>query len=296
MPANPFDQASRYFAKLDSEDFLGWLLGLTLSQFAFRGWLDTRRLPFPGELDRINDTVAHIEDLQNNHEPWALILEFQIEPDALLFGRALIYGGQLWIELKPVQERGDRFNIGILIVNLTGRGRTGRTMQLKGTRIFTAMQPQEINLCELDAQSTLNDIVAGTTPRVVLPLIPLMQGGGDLAIIQQWMVIASKESDARRRGEYAGLAQVFAEATDHADVWIQALKGWNMIQSKVVNGWKAEERVEALLEVLDLRFGSIPSDLETTIRAMSDLATLKKWVAAAVTAGTLADFRQTCQL
>ena len=102
------------------------------------------------------------EHVPTGQQPWALILEFQLEPDPLLFGRAMIYGGQLWIEVKPSEERGDRFLIGVLVVNLTGRGSTGRTMALPGTRILTAMQPQEVSLCELDAKATLDGIAAGT--------------------------------------------------------------------------------------------------------------------------------------
>jgi len=45
-----FDQAGRYGAKLDPPEFVRWLVaGLHPSLF-FRRWLDTRTLPFPGEL------------------------------------------------------------------------------------------------------------------------------------------------------------------------------------------------------------------------------------------------------
>ena len=63
MAANPFDQASRYLAKLDPPAFLAWLLRLALSAFVFRRWLDTRLIRFPGEPDRACDTVAFLEDV-----------------------------------------------------------------------------------------------------------------------------------------------------------------------------------------------------------------------------------------
>ena len=41
-----FDQAARYVAKLDPPGFLRWLLSSLDPGLAFRGWLDTRTLPF----------------------------------------------------------------------------------------------------------------------------------------------------------------------------------------------------------------------------------------------------------
>src|SRR5262249_16779098 len=94
----------------------------------FRRWLDTRLLRFPGEPDRTCDTVAHLEDLEANQLPWAVVVEFQIEPLTLMFGRLLGYFGPLWMELKPSDERGDRFHLGAIVVNLTGTGNASRTM------------------------------------------------------------------------------------------------------------------------------------------------------------------------
>ncbi len=45
MAQNPFDQASRYAAKLDPPGFLDWLFGGP--HFTFVDWLDARTLPFP---------------------------------------------------------------------------------------------------------------------------------------------------------------------------------------------------------------------------------------------------------
>src|SRR4051812_7170501 len=101
MSANPFDQASRYLAKLDPSSFLGWLLGLPPDAFRFRRWLDARQVRFPGEPDRTCDTVAVVEDLRRNNLPWAIPVEFQIAPDSEMFGRLLGYLGGLWLEVRP---------------------------------------------------------------------------------------------------------------------------------------------------------------------------------------------------
>ena len=46
MAQNPFDQASRYAAKLDPFGLLVWLYR-DHTLFDFLGWLDARTVPFP---------------------------------------------------------------------------------------------------------------------------------------------------------------------------------------------------------------------------------------------------------
>lgn len=153
MARNFYDQASRYLAKLDPPGVLCWLLGLLRDALLFRRWLDTRLIPFPGEPDRFCDTVASVEDLARHQLPWAIVVEFQIEPDPLMFGRMLAYEGQVWLEVKPSDERGDRFWLGAVVVNLTGHGRTGRTMAWPEAGLLTALEPREINLSTFDPKA-----------------------------------------------------------------------------------------------------------------------------------------------
>jgi hypothetical protein len=71
-------------------------------------------------------------------------------------------------------------------------------------------------------------------------------------------------------------------------------------QSQQVLEWQAEARaegrvegrVEVLLEVLQARFGPVPGDLESSVRATTDLGLLKQWLAPAVTVSSLQDFRR----
>ena len=297
---NVYDQASRYLAKLDPPGFLCWLLELPTDAIVFRGWLDTRRLPFPGEPERVNDTVAHVECVEANHLPWAIPIEFQLEPDATMFGRLLIYEGEIWLELKPTDLPGDRFNLGAVVVNLTGRGNTGRKMEWSKARLRTALELVDTNLCDEQAQTVLDGVAAGSITPVVLAFIPLMQGGSDPGIIQRWIIQASAEPDSRRRGDYGGLALVFAEAARCADVWKQALRGWNVVQSQQVLEWQAQARVEAkiesLVQILESKYGSLPADLDATIQGSTDLTRLNQWLIAAATTNSLADFRAATQL
>src|SRR6266540_3654223 len=136
MPTNPFDKAARFAAKLDAEEFLTWVLGLPPEHLGFGGWLDTRAVPLPHEQDQIGDTVARL-NLYGNEPPWAVAVEFQIEPDPLMFGRLLAYLAQIWQTLKPDPERGSRFQVGAAVVNLTGTGQASREMRLAGTALVT---------------------------------------------------------------------------------------------------------------------------------------------------------------
>ncbi len=300
MAQNEFDQACRYAAKLDSDGFLAWLLRLERQAFLFRGWLDTRTIPFPGEADRTCDTVAHLEETTAGHVPWAVTVEFQIEPDAAMFGRLLVYNGRLWLECRPDPERGSRFHVGATVVNLTGRGDGSRSFNWRQARLRTEMRLVERNLASERAAPVLRDIAKGKWSRCLLPWIPLMQGSEQPGIIQKWKELASAEPDERRRGDYGGLALVFAEAARRRQVWQQVLKEWNMIRSQQVQEWKAEARAEgraesqaaAVIDLLNLHFGSVPDELGASIRSTTDLATLQAWFTEAYQASSLADFRQ----
>jgi hypothetical protein len=141
MTPNPYDQAARYAAKLDAPAFLGWLLGPRAARFV--GWLDTRTIPFPGEPDRTCDTVAGLAETADPSRRWALPIEFQGRPDADLFGRLLEYLGRLWRELRPPDLPDGRYAVGAVVVNLTGLGRTSRTMRLGRTGVRTSLEVAE---------------------------------------------------------------------------------------------------------------------------------------------------------
>jgi hypothetical protein len=296
MAQNDFDQASRYAAKLDPVGFLAWVLRLAPEAFVYRGWLDTRNLPFPGEKDRICDTVAHLEDVAEHGLPWAVPVEFQLEPDADMFGRFLQYLGNLWRDKRPDPEPGSRFCVGAVVLNLTGRGNSSRDYHWPAAGLRSGLGVCERDLADLDAGQTLADIASGKTARCVLPWIPLLQRGDDSGIIAQWKELAEAELDSRRRSEYGSLALVFAEAAKREDTWKVALKEWNVIQSKQVAEWKNQARAETLIEVLEARFKSIPPELASAIQATTDRDTLKRLTAMAALAETLDDFRREAQL
>jgi hypothetical protein len=307
MVVNRFDQASRYVAKLDPVGFLRWLLGN--ATLLFRRWLDTRSLPFPGEPDRTCDTVACVVEAGVPGILWALLVEFQVRPDGTMFGRILEYLGRLWREVRPRRGSGQRrrrYEVGAAVLNLTGTRRTAsRRMRFGRTRVLTRLGVAERHLAREDAAATLTGIAAGTHPRCLFPFIPLMQGGGEPAIMAQWVQLAQAEPDHTLRGDYGGLALVFAELAGCLPAWRQALGGWNVTESQQVLEWMAQgeargetkRQIRSLLRSLELRFPpGAPPDLAAHIQSTTDLVQLSQWFDAAVTASSLADFRQSCGL
>ncbi len=288
MPPNPFDQACRYLLRR-CPALLLWLLDATEEVVLFIRWLTTK-LTIPGFPERESDMIAHIRRQDQGGKPWAIPVEFQVEPDPLMFGRLLASEGLIWLLEKPTEHPGDRFDLVGLVVNLTGIGTTERDMAWapgKGTSIL----PVERNLEGFRASAVLDQIAAGKAPRAVLALIPLMIDGGEPAIIQRWLEIAQAETDEQWRADFC-LAQVFAELTGRQEAWRTALEGFNVRQSVVVNEWKAEAKIEGIRGLLTARLGGVPADVEAKLAKTSDLATLQTWLILAGQASTLDDFRR----
>lgn len=119
-----------------------------------------------------------------------------------------------------------------------------------------------------------------------------MQGGGDLATIEQWKHVADVEPDKRLRSVYAPLALVFTELVGRETPWTQALEAWNVQKSMFITQWLAEGRRADILCVLRLRFrAEAPPDLAAAIDAIVDEEELNRWLDAAVTAPSLDAFR-----
>lgn len=295
MAVNHFDQASRYTAKLDPLGLLDWLVPGWRQSALFVGWLETRTIPFPGEADRVCDTVAH---LLADDQAWALVLEFQSRIDSDLFGRLLEYLGRLWIELKPA--KGARYCVAAAVINLTGNGATSKDMQFSATGVETRLAVAEKNLASENARETLERIEAGEWCHCLLPWIPLMQGGDDPAIIATWKSLAGQEPDHRRRDEYAGLALVFSDLTACRKMWHHALEDWNVELSPTVLEWekkweqrsKLQGKREMLLRLLERRFpAQISSGLADQVGKLNETQ-VDAWSDQVVTAETLAKLLQ----
>jgi len=295
---NVYDQAARFAAKSDPIGFLRWLVPGLPPGLEFRGWLDARTLPFPGEPDRTCDTVAELFDRSDPRARWALATEFQAEPDPDMLDRILEYLARLRRELRHGPGRPDKFLVAAGLVHLTGPP-SADTLEMTlpgGSPVGLRLRIASRALRDEDAAATLAEIAAGQTSRWILPWIPLMNGAAKPTMIAEWVRLAGAESNPRWRGEFAGLALTFAGLTRHLDPWRRALEGWNMKESTVVAGWKAEGKAEglrdALLQFLRLRFPrQIRKTLVAAVQAESDPGRLSAWIAAAAEASSAEEFR-----
>jgi hypothetical protein len=69
-----------------------------------------------------------------------------------------------------------------------------------------------------------------------------------------------------------------------------------VIESVIVNEWKAEaarkSKIEDLLEILESRFGPVPTDAKAKIEAAAALDVLRRWITLALKTTSLDEFRQ----
>jgi hypothetical protein len=131
---------------------------------------------------------------------------------------------------------------------------------------------------------------------------PLFKGGGRPGIIQEWKRLAELEPDTELR-RALGLTIYFAEAAGCGEAWQDALKEWNMIESKIFNEWTAKARRDAeiktsadlVIDALTAKFPDAPADLAATIRACKDQGKFSRWVRQVVLAQSLDEFRSSLE-
>jgi hypothetical protein len=212
-------------------------------------------------------------------------------------------------EMGPADGSAHRYRIFALVINLTGKGRSCRDDQFKQFR--TLIQPEEVNLEELDAHAVLSGIEAAEIPPTALALIPLMHNGQTQEIIDRWFTVAEKVKAMHLR-DLGGYAVVFAELTNSRQLWLQAMKEIDVEHSQILKDseargesrgilkgeasgilkGEAKGKRESLLSVLKTRYRSIPAELEKAIIACQDLALLDRWLLDALSCATLAKFRK----
>jgi hypothetical protein len=145
--------------------------------------------------------------------------------------------------------------------------------------LVTHLGVVERNLASESAADLLAEVEAGTRSRCILPWIPLMTGGGP-ALIDRWKLAAEAEPNARRRGEFAYLAQLFAGKAGCEAIWEDKRRGWNVEEPKIVQEWiEVGELRHACGSILRLgakRFGPAPTGTETALHAISDRARLER--------------------
>ena len=294
-----FDQAARYATQVEPEAVIARLLSPTKAALRFGEWLDTRTTPRPGDRDLTADRVASLLDESAPERPWLLILEFQSQHDPDKLDVTLAEAARLRIDMRHGPERRGKYNVCTALIYLRGRcPEAALDMTLTGG-FGTRHAPLVWNVGEDSAEQSLADVTAGRMAWGLLFWIPLMQGGGEVAMIERWKELASAIADRRLRADLIRVVLIFAELAGCVLAWEKGLEGWDMTESQLVNRWteqaRREERIltrrEDILETLQERFpGAIPAEILDLIRRQDSLDMLKEWFHAAVTASSAEQF------
>jgi hypothetical protein len=154
-----------------------------------------------------------------------------------MFGRLLEYLARLWLTLTVPGGRGQRFSVGAVVVNLTGRGDSSQRMEMAAVGMRLELGVPEKNLAEEDAAATLEGIGRGSLDRCLLPWIPLMRGGQRADIIERWKVLAASDPDGGGARTGAGWYWYSRKPRPLAP-WQQALEGWNDANLATGAGWQ----------------------------------------------------------
>jgi hypothetical protein len=299
--ANHFDQAARYAVRhLDAVEFFRWVLEDANFATAWRWhkWLDTQAVPFPGEPDRRCDTVAAFERVAGDHPPLAVIIEFMSRTRLVSLRRLAQYGFQVAEDCPYQTDPRVEYDFIGVVVNLTG-GAQGGTLTIAPPDVGNLGLLGSFGartLAQRDAEAQLTDIAGGKQGRSILVWLPLMLGANTADFVRRWRTEVERVEDARKRGIIVGLALVFAELADRRAVWQRGVEGMNVERSQVVTEWEQRGelrgRKASLLDVLETKWGqNIPEDVLQAVETQEDVTTIKEWTAAAVTSGSLDDFR-----
>jgi len=173
-----FDQGARYLARHRPTGLFGWLVPAFTAVWSFRSWLDTSRIAFPGEPDRVCDTVAEFTHWAERGRRCVLDAEFQAEPEPDMLERL----GECAIRIRREIPRGtalaDRYPVLSMLLNLTGPPQadalTMSVAELGGAGLHSRVVL--FTLREMDAEAVLAQLAGGAVERCVLPWIPLKRG------------------------------------------------------------------------------------------------------------------------
>jgi hypothetical protein len=301
-----YDQAGRYVIKRRPSAFFTWRAPPLWRAWNFVRWQDTRTLPFPGEPDRICDTVAEFEQRTDPQHRCLVDVEVQAKPEADMMERLGEYAFRLRRELRHGSGAPGKYPVLCLVLHMTGTGQASRLdmalpeWNAAGHSLLVAQG----TLSTEEASQTLARIAGGELEHWVLPWLPLLRGAAEPANIAEWKRLAAQEPDSRSRSEFGGLAVVFAHLAGTAAVWRKALKEWNMTECAIVNEWQEEARKEARIQTrmedvrraIYLRFGTpLPAELEEQLAAIKRKAELSRWFDASQTASSLDAFRAAVQ-
>jgi hypothetical protein len=294
-----FDQSARYATQAEPEAVLSRLLSRTGATLRLREWVDTRTTPLPGERDLTADLVAALVNESQPDQPWLLVFEFQAQHDPDKLDVTLAEAARFRIEVRHGDDRRGKYNVCPALVYLCGRCLPDVLDMTLPDGHGTRHAPLVWNLEADSAIAALASVAAGQATWGLLFWIPLMQGGGEVAIIARWRELASGVLDPRARGDLAFVALEFAQLTTRFLAWEKGLEGWDMTESIIATRLKEQARREGslvtrredLLRLTQGRFpGAIPAEVMDLIRRQDSEQLLEEWFQAAIDAPSAAEF------
>jgi hypothetical protein len=294
-----FDQAARFASQADPEVVVGRVLAATKAPLRFTEWADKRTLPQPGGSDRTADLVAILADAAAVEQPWLLVLEFQAQHDPDKLDVTLEEIGRLRLHGRHGQDRRGKFRVLTGLIYLQGRCPDSVLDMTLPEGFGTRHTALVWNVAEESAEAVLAAVETGLASWGVLFWVPLMAGGGDPAVIARWKERALTVEDRRRRGDLGSIALVFAKLAGRYAAWENALEGFDMTESKVVNRWieeaanraRLEEARGQLIRILQRRFPALlTDDVLGSINAQPSLDLLHDWTDASLAASFPEEF------
>jgi hypothetical protein len=291
-----FDEAARQACKVDGPGLTRWLDPFAVESMAadFASWDDTRRTAWPGGPERTDDVVCVLRRRADG-KPAHLVVEVETEPRPDGLARLGVYELLLAIEVRAVLEEGPPV-YGALI-RLTGARKGGPLVLTRSaSEPGVLVKPIEVWLAELSAEETLAQVERGEVLRCVLPLVVLMRGGGEPALVERWKAVAGGEPDADKRAAYRFFALVFAELIPELVNWQRGLEGWEVRESQYIKSIQVEGEVKRartyVLEGLQMRLGGpAPEPIRLAIEGTNDLGRLDRWFRALFTLNSWEEFQ-----
>jgi hypothetical protein len=297
-----FDQTARETAKADPKACYHWLQSCFArsSPLLFQKWQDTRRLPSPGEPDRINDLVAQFID-QSTGRFVETPTEFELEASADNLIRMSNYEIQLLKEINPHCDPTGAM-VTSFLVNLTGKQRN-RDWQFhfSSNNHGSQFKPFIVDLEDQDGPATLEKIRKAELALSVLPWLAMMKNTHSRQFITAWREVADLEPNLEAKQRYRDSVLVFAELSPTRVDWWNLLEDWIVRESMYINRWRTEgidlgvlhSKREAVLKLVELKFEKPVSDnIGQTVEGTSSVKVLELWFERAATLSSLKEFRE----
>ena len=295
-----FDQAGRFAAQSHPEIVPGRRVHQSGLVLTFREWIDTRTLPLPGGPDRTADLVAAMENPKAPDKPWLIVMEFQAQVDAQKIDVTLEEVAVLRNRVRHGLDRTESYNVVAMIVYLRGRCPVTVIDMTLPDGFGTRHAPLVWNVEVEDAARIIEAVASGEISSGMLFWVPLMAGAGEVEIASRWKDVATATiSDARKRGDLASVAMVFAELAGRVPEWQRGLEGFEMTESMIVNGWIRQGEVKGklashrqiLLRLLERKFpGLVPQDIARFINQQESLEVLNLWIDEVASSNTIEEF------